>query len=76
MGRASKYAEHKDSILEALAAAEASHARPPTVRALADSCHVGVATMHSYLIKLSEEGLVEWQSKSHRSLRLRSGIPA
>lgn len=71
MGRASKYEQHRSAILDALAQAESSHARPPTVRTLADSCGVGVATMHSYLTRLSEEGVVEWQAKSHRSLRLR-----
>jgi DNA-binding IclR family transcriptional regulator len=74
MGRASKYDQHRTDILSALAEAEASHARPPTVRSLADGCGVGVATMHSYLTKLSEEGVVEWKPKSHRSLRLRARV--
>jgi predicted transcriptional regulator len=70
MARASHYLAHRQTIIDLIAHSVASHSRPPTVRALAIQCGVAVATMHSYLQRLSEEGLVEWQAKSHRSLKL------
>ena len=69
MGRASKYEAHREQILTMIRTAADSHGRAPTVRDLANACGVGVATVHSYLTKLSEEGLVEWSPKSHRTLR-------
>jgi hypothetical protein len=70
MGRASRYHENRDKIVQMISVAEKAHAKPPTIRALADECGVGLATMHSYLGQLSQEGVLEWRPKSHRSLRL------
>lgn len=70
MARPSKYVEHRDRILALIHSAAARHSLPPTVRTLAEELGVGVATVHSYLGKLAEEGLVRWQPKSHRSLQL------
>ena len=70
MPRRSRYAGHRLMILILLAHAQDRHSRPPTVRALADELGVAVATMHSYLHQLAEEGLVEWTPNAHRSLRL------
>lgn len=70
MARTSRYARTRDEILESLRKAEAAHSQPPTVRDLAEANSVGVATMHSYLQKLAEEGMVEWRQGRHRSLRL------
>ena len=69
MARASKYEQHKDQVLDLIDRAAREHSRPPAVRTLADNVGVGVATMHSYLERLAEEGLVVWQPKHHRSLR-------
>jgi len=70
MARASLYAAHRDQVLRCIDTSVKSHARPPSVRELAEECGVGVATMHSYLQKLAEEGVVEWRQGRHRSLRL------
>lgn len=81
MARPSQYTQHRDDVLALIDAAAARHTSPPTVRALAEELGVGVATMHSYLGKMAEEGLVEWQPRSHRSIRLtllgsqRSSLP-
>jgi DNA-binding IclR family transcriptional regulator len=75
MARASKYEASKVEVLGLIREAHARHSKPPTVRDLAAQSGVGVATMHSYLQKLAEEGLVDWDRNRHRSLRLtREGI--
>lgn len=70
MARVSKYGEHKDQLLELIAKAAEAHAKPPSVRQLAAEVGVGVATLHSYLERLSDEGMVEWRPGKHRSLKL------
>lgn len=70
MARASKYEAVKAEILAQIAATEASHAKPPAVRDLAEAHEVSVSTMHSFLKKLNAEGLIEWKPGRHRSLRL------
>jgi transposase len=40
------------------------------VRELAAQFGVGTATMHAWLSRLSDEGMVEWTAGRHRSLRL------
>lgn len=70
MPRVSKYEEHRNQVLTLIQNAAMAHSRPPTVRSLAAELQVGIGTMHSYLGKLAEEGLVEWQPKSHRSVRV------
>ena len=70
MGRKSYYEEHRVAVLRAVEQCERAHGRPPTVRELATSQLVGVATMHEYLKRLSTEGLIQWSPKTHRSLRL------
>lgn len=77
MARASKYEDVKQGILEQIAQADMRHGRPPAVRDLADRHGVSVSTMHSYLTRLAEEGLVEWSRGRHRSLRCTpQGFPA
>lgn len=70
MARASRYQDNRDQILTSIQTAAAAHGKPPSVRDLAESLGVGVATMHSYLQKLSEEEMVEWRAGRHRSLAL------
>lgn len=72
MARASHYDEDKAKVLDLVHSAAVAHGRPPSVRDLAEQLGVGVATMHSYLRKLSDEGLVEWAPGRHRSLRVTS----
>ena len=68
MARASKYEDSRGELLSLIEKAE--RGKSPTVRSLADTCEVGVATMHSYLTRLAEEGLITWRAGKHRSLRL------
>lgn len=70
MARASLYDAHRDKVLRRIDHSMKAHAKPPSVRELAEECEVGVATMHSYLQKMAEEGVVEWRQGRHRSLRL------
>lgn len=70
MSRRSNYKTSRTEILALIADAQARHSQPPTVRLLATQLDIGVATMHSYLRQLAEEGLVEWTPNKHRSLRL------
>lgn len=69
MARTSRYESVKDDIFQEVSAAYAAHGQAPTVRDLATKFEVGVSTMHSFLKKMSEEGLVEWSPGRHRSLR-------
>lgn len=68
MGRKSHYAEHRLKVLGLIEAAARAHDRPPSVRELAETTGVGLATMHSYLTRLAEEDLIAWQPAHHRSL--------
>ena len=70
MARASKYEDVKQDILAEIAAAAAAHGKAPAVRDLAEAHEVSVSTMHSFLTKLAGEGVSEWKSGRHRSLRL------
>ena len=70
MARASKYEDVREAILGIVAAAESSHGKAPTVRDLAGDHEVSASTMHSYLTKLREEGLIEWRKGRHRTVRL------
>lgn len=70
MPRESRYDISRHKVLQMINAKQLSHGQPPSVRELAEVADVGVATMHDYLVRLNEEGLVEWQPGKHRSLRL------
>jgi len=70
MARASRYPDSREEILRSLNDVALAHGKPPSVRDLATKFQVGVATMHSYLEKLAEEGMVEWRPGRHRSLHL------
>lgn len=69
MARASKYPEVKKDVLGAIVEAAVAHRSGPSVRDLATSFEVSPSTMHSFLSKLADEGLVEWNPGRHRSLR-------
>jgi DNA-binding IclR family transcriptional regulator len=70
MPRPSTYETSRTAILNLVAQAQDRHSRPPAIRDLAAELGLGVATMHSYLHRMAEEGLVEWTPNKHRSLRL------
>ena len=70
MARASQFEQNRHTVLRSLHDRWMKHSKPPAVRELATQANVSVSTMHSYLGRLAEEGLVEWRPKSHRSLAL------
>lgn len=70
MARASKYDQSKRVVLQSINDAQWSNEPVPSVREFAQVLGVGVATAHSYLSKLADEGLIEWQQGRHRSLSL------
>lgn len=70
MARASQYADKKLDVVAEIHERVRRHSRTPTVRELATRFEVSAATMHSWLNRLNEEGLVEWTPGRHRSLRV------
>lgn len=70
MARASLYEFKRDGILEAIVSITSATGRAPSMREVADVADVSVATLHSYLQQMRQEGLVEWRERSHRSLRV------
>lgn len=68
MARKSHYGQHRMTVLGLIHQASLRHAAPPSVRELAEHTGVGVATVHLYLKRLAEEGLIEWRPGRHRSL--------
>ena len=69
MARASRYSDQKVAVLTEISERVTRHSKVPTVRELAEAFEVSPATMHSWLRRLGEEGLVEWTPGRHRSLR-------
>lgn len=69
MARISHYDDNRRELLQLIWQAQVSHGKAPSIRSLAEHFDVGVATMHSYLTKLHEEGRVEWRRGKHRSLK-------
>lgn len=72
MPRVSQYEFKRDDILATIQALTSESGRSPSMREVADVVDVSIATLHSYLNQMREEGLVEWQNRSHRSLRVTS----
>lgn len=70
MGRRSQYPVKRDEIVSAIAALTEERHRNPSVREIAERTGLSVATLHSYLQRLADDGLIEWRSKRHRSIRL------
>lgn len=71
MARASLYEFKRDGILQAIESLTGATGRSPSMREIAEISDVSVATLHSYLGRMREEGLIEWSPRSHRSLRVR-----
>jgi DNA-binding MarR family transcriptional regulator len=69
MARQTQYGRQRVAVLAEIRGRYVAHGRPPTVRELAGRFDVGPATMHSWLKRLAEEGLVEWSPGRHRSLQ-------
>lgn len=71
MGRKSHYQQHRADVLRLIEDSWARRVTAPTVRDLAEAVGVGVATMHLYLGRMYEEGLIEWLPGSRRSKTLK-----
>ena len=71
MGRKSHYHQHRAEALRLIDQSWSKAVQAPTVRELADEIGVGVATMHLYLGRMYEEGLIEWPSRSRRGRTLK-----
>lgn len=72
MGRRSLYEIRKDSVLYAVKRLTDERGSPPSLRDVAEVTGISVSTLHNYLPKMQEEGLVTWQPYSHRTIRLTS----
>lgn len=70
MGRQSHYAEHRDDVLNGIRNLTQKLGKAPSIREVAREVDVSITTLHAYLTKLKEEGLVSWTERTHRSLRL------
>jgi len=70
VGRRSQYPEKREEIVRAISGLLAANHRTPSVREVADEVDLSIATLHSYLGKLNEEGLIEWRTRRHRSIML------
>lgn len=75
MARQSLYEYKRDGILEAIQSLTAAKGRAPSLREIADVADVSVATLHSYLRRMQTEGVVTWESKHHRSLKVVGSSP-
>jgi len=70
MSRHNMYEYHKDGVLVAIDTLAAGLGNtPPSLREVAKVVGVSVGTLHNYLTRMEQEGLVEWRPGAHRSLR-------
>lgn len=70
MPRQSLYMFKRDGILDAIDTLTVAGGKAPSIREIADVADVSIATLHSYLQRMKEEGLISWTERHHRSLRL------
>lgn len=70
MARPSLYKLNRESVLVAISGLSKLGGTPPTLRELSDVTGLPVSTLHSYVNRMHDEGLVTWQPRSHRSVRL------
>lgn len=70
MARKSHYMANKLVILQSIHGLTLQRRTAPSVREVAEDTEISMATLHSYLQRLHQEGLVQWRPKRHRSLQL------
>lgn len=70
MPRQSLYLFKRDGILDAIRTITNATGQSPSVREIAEVADVSVATLHAYLQRMREEGVITWTEKHHRSLQL------
>ncbi|HET6914995.1 MAG TPA: winged helix-turn-helix transcriptional regulator [Acidimicrobiales bacterium] len=72
MPRQSLYIYKRDGILDAIQTLSSATGKAPSIREIAQVADVSIATLHSYLTKMKEEGLITWTERHHRSLKVSS----
>lgn len=70
MPRHSLYLFKRDGILEVIETLTNASGKAPSIREIAEVADVSIATLHLYLTKMKEEGLISWTERHHRSLRV------
>lgn len=70
MPRQSLYLFKRDGIIDAVQTLTDATGKPPSLREIASVADVSVATLHSYLKKMRQEGVIEWNERHHRSLKV------
>lgn len=70
MARKSNYMANKMLVLQSIHGLTLRRRKAPTVREVSEDTEISITTLHSYLQRLSQEGLVQWRPKRHRSLQL------
>lgn len=72
MPRQSLYLYKRDGILDAIETLTAATGKAPSIREIAQVADVSIATLHSYLTRMKNEGVISWQERHHRSLKVLS----
>lgn len=72
MPRQSLYMYKRDGILDAISTLSATTGKAPSIREIAEVSDVSIATLHSYLTKMKDEGVITWTERHHRSLKVSS----
>lgn len=75
MARQSLYEYKRDGILTAVQTLTNANGQAPSLREVADVADISVATLHSYLRRMRDEGVVTWTEKHHRSLQVQTPNP-
>lgn len=70
MPRQSLYMYKRDGILDAIETLTAATGKAPSIREIAQVADVSIATLHSYLTKMKDEGVISWTERHHRSLKV------
>lgn len=71
MPRQSLYMYKREGILDAVATlTAASGGKAPSIREIAEVADVSIATLHLYLHKMKDEGVISWTERHHRTLKV------
>lgn len=70
MPRQSLYQFKRDGIINAVETLTAATGKAPSIREIAEVADVSIATLHSYLVRMKDEGVISWTERHHRSLKV------
>lgn len=70
MPRQSLYHFKRDGILDTIETLTVATGKAPSIREIAQVADVSIATLHLYLTRMKEEGLIQWTERHHRSLKV------